>query len=109
MRSERHRLRYVGIPGFFRRIPPMQEPDDAPPESWHIGSYRVERRLGRGGMGEVFLAYDERLGRRVAIKRIRQGGAMAEQSERFRREARAAARLSHPAIVHIYELVEDGS
>jgi tetratricopeptide (TPR) repeat protein len=60
-------------------------------------------------MGEVFLAHDERLGRRVAIKRVRQGAAMAGQSERFRREARAAARLSHSAIVHIYELVEDGS
>lgn len=72
-----------------------------------IGSYRVERRLGRGGMGEVFLAWDDRLGRRVAIKRIRQGTDWAGQGERFRREARAAARLSHPAIVHIYELLED--
>lgn len=57
-------------------------------------------------MGEVFLAWDDRLGRRVAIKRIRPGTDWARQGERFRREARAAARLSHPAIVHIYELVE---
>jgi tetratricopeptide (TPR) repeat protein/predicted Ser/Thr protein kinase len=71
-----------------------------------IGSYRVERRLGRGGMGEVFLAHDERLGRRVAIKRVRP--ALAGQVERFRREARAAARLSHPAVVQIYDLVEEG-
>ncbi len=79
-----------------------------PGEVWSIGSYQVERRLGHGGMGEVFLAYDARLGRRVAIKRIRHGSPVA-QSERFRREARVAARLSHPAIVHIYDLVEDSA
>jgi tetratricopeptide (TPR) repeat protein/predicted Ser/Thr protein kinase len=85
----------------------MQVPENASPNPDSIGSYRVERQLGRGGMGEVFLAYDSRLGRRVAIKRIRQGSDWAGQSERFRREARAAARLSHPAIVHVYDLVED--
>ena len=47
----------------------MQDPEQA----WSIGSYRVEKRLGRGGMGEVFLGYDDRLGRRVAIKRVRRG------------------------------------
>lgn len=96
----------------------MQEPEPsfpssgepaAPVEGGSIGSYRVERRLGRGGMGEVFLGYDDRLGRPVAVKRIRQGLAQAGQSERFRREARAAARLSHSSIVHIYDLVEDES
>lgn len=85
----------------------MQAPENASLNPDTIGSYRVERRLGRGGMGEVFLAYDDRLGRRVAIKRIRQGADWAGQGERFRREARAAARLSHPAIVHIYDLLED--
>lgn len=86
----------------------MPPPEPAPnPDT--IGSYRVERRLGHGGMGEVFLAWDDRLGRRVAVKRIRQGTDWARQGERFRREARAAARLSHPAIVHIYELVEDSA
>ena len=86
----------------------MQSPDrTAFPNPATIGSYRVERRLGRGGMGEVFLAWDDRLGRRVAIKRIREGSDWAGQGERFRREARAAARLSHPAIVHVYDLLED--
>ena len=85
----------------------MEDPERAAPNPDSIGSYRVERRLGRGGMGEVFLAWDDRLGRRVAIKRIRQGADWAGQGERFRREARAAARLSHPAIVHIYDLLED--
>jgi len=75
-----------------------------------IGVYRVECRLGRGGMGEVFLAWDERLERRVAVKRIRpDSGLSPEQRERFRREARLAARLSHPAIVQIHDLVTEGA
>jgi serine/threonine-protein kinase len=60
-------------------------------------------------MGEVFLAWDERLERRVAIKRIRRDSdSSLEQRERFRREARMAARLSHSAIVQIYDLVTEG-
>ncbi|HBL25914.1 MAG TPA: hypothetical protein DD490_03665 [Acidobacteria bacterium] len=74
-----------------------------------IGPYRVLQRLGGGGMGEVFLAEDERLGRRVAIKRIRpDAGLPAAQTERFRREARLAARLNHPAIVQVYDILQDG-
>src|SRR6185436_11906407 len=76
----------------------------------HIGIYRVERPIGRGGMGEVLLAWDDRLERRVAIKRIRQNAGLSpEQRERFRREARLAARLSHSAVVQIYDLVNEGS
>ncbi|HEX2568846.1 MAG TPA: protein kinase [Polyangia bacterium] len=73
-----------------------------------IGGYRVESRLGRGGMGEVYLAYDERLHRRVAIKRIRADGRADDAllRARFRREAQAAARLSHPALVQIYDILE---
>jgi serine/threonine protein kinase/tetratricopeptide (TPR) repeat protein len=75
-----------------------------------IGVYRVEGRLGRGGMGEVLLAWDDRLERRVAIKRIRQdAGLSAEQRERFRREARLAARLNHSSVVQIHDLVSDGA
>lgn len=74
-----------------------------------IGAYSVQGRLGRGGMGEVFLAWDERLERRVAIKRIRRDSDLSlEQRERFRREARMAARLSHSAIVQIHDLVTEG-
>ncbi|HEV2846991.1 MAG TPA: protein kinase, partial [Thermoanaerobaculia bacterium] len=76
------------------------------PEGGRVGAYRLERRLGGGGMGEVFLAQDERLGRWVALKRIRQGSA-PEARERFRREARAAARLNHPAVVQIYDVLEN--
>ncbi len=73
-----------------------------------IGPYRILGRLGAGGMGEVFLAYDARLDRRVAIKRIRpEGGVKLERRERFRREARMAARLSHPAIVQVYDILQE--
>ncbi|HEY0553130.1 MAG TPA: protein kinase, partial [Thermoanaerobaculia bacterium] len=73
-----------------------------------IGPYRILQRIGVGGMGEVFLAYDSRLDRRVAIKRIRPGPAVTAVSrERFRREARLAARLSHSAIVQVYDILEE--
>jgi len=71
-----------------------------------IGPYQVEGRLGAGGMGEVFRAYDERLDRQVAVKLIRREAAEDDRArERFRREARTAAALSHPAIVQIHDLV----
>jgi tetratricopeptide (TPR) repeat protein/tRNA A-37 threonylcarbamoyl transferase component Bud32 len=73
-----------------------------------IGPYRILKPLGAGGMGEVFLAYDDRLDRKVAIKRIRpEAGANPERRERFRREARMAARLSHPAIVQVFDILQD--
>jgi serine/threonine-protein kinase len=72
-----------------------------------IGPYRLETRLGVGGMGEVYRAFDERLMRRVALKLIRpERAASPVARERFRREARAAAGLNHPSIVQIYDVVE---
>ena len=62
-----------------------------------LGRYKLLRRLGAGGMGTVWLAHDEHLERAVAVKRITLGGP--EVAERAQREARAAARLSHPGIV----------
>ncbi len=75
-----------------------------------LGAYRIEGRLGTGGMGEVFLAFDERLQRRVAIKRLRpEVSRTAGQWKRFLAEARSVAQLSHPSIVQVYELLEDGT
>ncbi len=73
-----------------------------------IGRYRVTRVLGQGGMGVVYAAHDDRLDRPVAIKVIR-SDALADETarERFRREARAAARVSHPNICPLYEFDED--
>ncbi|MES1240866.1 MAG: protein kinase [Acidobacteriota bacterium] len=71
-----------------------------------LGPYRFERRLGAGGMGEVFQAFDRRLERRVAIKRLRSDLDDPRARERLRREARAAARLSHAAIAQVFDLIE---
>ena len=68
------------------------------------GRYRVQRKLGAGGMADVYLAEDQELGRRVAIKILNDRHAGDEQFiERFRREAKNAAGLSHPNIVSIYD------
>jgi eukaryotic-like serine/threonine-protein kinase len=74
--------------------------------------YDVGRTLGSGGMGEVFLARDRVLGRDVALKVLRtQYAHDSEFAERFKREARSAASLSHPNIVQVYDRgdTEDGS
>src|SRR5438093_11835147 len=66
--------------------------------------YRVVRKLGSGGMANVYLAEDQELGRRVAIKMLDDRHAQDELFvERFRREASNAAGLSHPNIVSIYD------
>ena len=68
------------------------------------GRYKVLRKLGAGGMANVYLAEDEDLGRRVAIKILHERFAQDETFlERFRREAESAASLSHPNIVSIYD------
>lgn len=74
----------------------------------NIGPYRVTGLLGRGGMGEVLRGYDDRLDRPVALKRIHPGSQESDKvRQRFRREARAAARLSDAAIVQVYDWVEE--
>ena len=72
--------------------------------------FRVESRLGRGGMGDVYKAYDTVLERTVAVKTLTPGNAGAEAVERLLREARACARLTHPGIVTIHDVLQvDGS
>jgi eukaryotic-like serine/threonine-protein kinase len=83
---------------------PTQALPGAPGPRLVLGRYRLERRLGAGGFGVVWLAWDEKLEREVAVKAIpRENGG----GERVEREARAAARLNHPGIVGIYELAAD--
>ena len=73
-------------------------------DSLFDGRYLIIRKLGSGGMANVYLASDQELGRRVAIKILDDRHARDEQFvERFRREAQNAAGLSHPNIVSIYD------
>jgi serine/threonine protein kinase len=73
-----------------------------------IGRYEIKRRLGRGGMGMVYLGLDGALEREVAIKTLTAEGTFDEENrQRFEIEAKAAARLQHPNIVTVYELGED--
>ncbi len=71
------------------------------------GRYRVLVRLGAGGMATVYLAEDEVLGRRVAVKRMRRGSSGRRNTERFRREARLGASLSHPNVVTVFDTYAD--
>jgi len=73
-------------------------------DSLFDGRYLIARKLGAGGMANVYLAEDQELGRRVAIKMLDDRHSSDEQFvERFRREAKNAAGLSHPNIVSIYD------
>ncbi|HYN02284.1 MAG TPA: protein kinase, partial [Vicinamibacteria bacterium] len=73
-----------------------------------VGCYEVIDRLGSGGMGEVYRARDTRLGREVAIKRLRpELAANEDRRQRFEREARAASALNHPHIVSLFDIGEE--
>ena len=72
-----------------------------------IGHYEILRKLGEGGMGVVYEAHDERLDRRVALKTIRAPNAGESARKLLWKEARCAARISHPGVCQLYEIGED--
>lgn len=73
-----------------------------------IGRYRIEGELGRGATGVVYRGFDPVIGRAIALKTIHLGSDGASQRERLLREARSAGQLSHPNIVAIYDILEEG-
>jgi len=87
-----------------RRATPDNEVHDAMVGSLVLDRFLIERRLGSGGFGVVYEAWDGRLERPVAVKAIEQRG---EAGRRVLREAQASARLNHPGIVTLYELGEE--
>jgi eukaryotic-like serine/threonine-protein kinase len=83
------------------------------PESFpkSLGSYRIIRLLGRGGMGNVYLALHEELNRQVALKILRDASVSSVRLERFKQEERVLAQLTHPAIARLYDasIMPDGT
>jgi serine/threonine protein kinase len=78
-------------------------------QGMRLGSYELVRRLGEGGMAQVYLARDVRLGREVAVKVLdRRLGERSGFRDRFLREAKLAAALDHPNIVQLYDFGEEG-
>ncbi|MBI3298831.1 MAG: protein kinase [Elusimicrobia bacterium] len=95
-----------------RGVSPAVVPIATPPphDGLAASGFRVEKKIGQGGMGVVYLGTDVSLDRPVAIKKMREEiRADPHERERFLREAKTVASLRHPHIVEIYSIVEDGS
>jgi serine/threonine protein kinase len=91
---------------------PLTHVQRSGPDTLVGGRYRLKSSIGTGGMGTVWRATDTQLGRDVAVKEVVPAAGLAAEErdalyERMKREARAAARLSHPGIVQVYDVVED--
>ena len=71
-----------------------------------LAHYEILKKIGSGGMGDVYLAEDQKLGRKVALKILPAENATRDRLRRFEQEAKAVAALNHPNIVHVYSVEE---
>ena len=104
-RGEAARRSRLAISGFLFDPREMSEPRSIATGILLGGRYRVEERLGAGGMGVVYRALDERLGREVALKIVSTKGSDSAV-RRLQREARAVASLQHPGIATLYDVID---
>jgi serine/threonine protein kinase len=96
---------FVAAPALHLVAEWLARDEEAEAVSGRIGAYEIVSLIGRGGMGEVYLARDTRLGRKVAVKLLRPAlTSNADAVRRFEQEARAASSLNHPNIITIYEI-----
>jgi eukaryotic-like serine/threonine-protein kinase len=100
---------FIETPAIARVEEPEEEDGGELLVGQSIGHYQIEREIGRGGMGVVYLARDTRLGRLVALKMLpRSYTRSRNRLLRFQQEARAASALNHPNVLTIYEIGQEG-
>ena len=85
----------------------MASPSEIPPEALLGGKIRLIQRIGRGGMGDVWIARNEATQAEVAVKTLQRSERTQTHDERFRREARLAATISHRNVVRIFDLIDE--
>src|SRR6478736_4105550 len=108
--SHERAANFIEVPAF--KVAPELVPNDSADAliGKLIGHYRIESLIGVGGMGEVYLARDERLGRKAALKLLPHSLTADEaQLSRFKNEARSASALNHPNILTVYEIGAEGN
>ena len=107
LRSHEESGDFISAPVFVSAPELLTDDDPDALVGTQIGPYRIESVVGRGGMGVVYLALDERLGRKVGLKLLPQSlAADMTHLGRLKREARTASALNHPNIVTIHEIGE---